>query len=110
MALKNPARQLRELLARPQMLIAPGAYDCITARMVEQALAKDPLQRPELSSIIDYLQAPYDETEDLDAEAWRQPATPRTAPRSRGMLVGSLVAIGVGVGAGIAVGRILAGG
>jgi serine/threonine protein kinase len=80
------------------------------ARMVEQSLAKDPLQRPELSSIIDYLQAPYDETEDLDAEAWRQPATPRTAPRSRGMLVGSLVAIGVGVGAGIAVGRLLAGG
>lgn len=37
MALKNPARQLRELLARPQMLIAPGAYDCITARMIEQA-------------------------------------------------------------------------
>ena len=31
------ARRLRALLARPQMLIAPGAYDCITARMIEQA-------------------------------------------------------------------------
>ena len=31
------ARHLRELLARPQILVAPGAYDCITARMIEQA-------------------------------------------------------------------------
>jgi 2-methylisocitrate lyase-like PEP mutase family enzyme len=29
--------QLRKLLAADGMLIAPGAYDCITARMIEQA-------------------------------------------------------------------------
>lgn len=89
---------------------APPSMPRRLARMVEQSLAKDPLQRPELSSIIDYLQAPHDETEDLDAEDWRQQATPRPTQRSRGMLVGSLVAIGLGVGAGIAVGRMLAGG
>jgi 2-methylisocitrate lyase-like PEP mutase family enzyme len=31
------ARQLRELLRRDEMITAPGAYDCITARMIEQA-------------------------------------------------------------------------
>ncbi|OKO81087.1 isocitrate lyase/PEP mutase family protein [Bradyrhizobium sp. AS23.2] len=31
------AALLRRLLARPQMLIAPGAYDCITSRAIEQA-------------------------------------------------------------------------
>ena len=30
-------RRLRELLAGPNMLVAPGAYDGITARMIEQA-------------------------------------------------------------------------
>lgn len=33
----NAATRLRQLLARPEMLIAPGAYDGITARLVEQA-------------------------------------------------------------------------
>ena len=33
----SKARQLREILRREKMLVAPGAYDCITARMVEQA-------------------------------------------------------------------------
>ena len=37
MTKQRPAQKLRELLARPQMLVAPGAYDCITARMIEQA-------------------------------------------------------------------------
>src|SRR5580698_4229320 len=31
------ARQLQELLSNAGLVIAPGAYDCITARMVEQA-------------------------------------------------------------------------
>lgn len=31
------ASRLRKLLAEPQMLVAPGAYDCITTRMIEQA-------------------------------------------------------------------------
>lgn len=77
------------------------------ARVVEQALAKDPLQRPELHSIISYLKAPADETEDLNAEDWREPPIPTR--RGRGMLVGALVAIALGVGAGIAVGRVLSG-
>ncbi len=34
---KTGAARLRALLARPGMRVAPGAYDCITARMVEQA-------------------------------------------------------------------------
>jgi 2-methylisocitrate lyase-like PEP mutase family enzyme len=34
---KNPARQLRALLSQPGMRVAPGAYDCITARMIEQS-------------------------------------------------------------------------
>ena len=29
--------QLRILLDKPGIIIAPGAYDCITARLVEQA-------------------------------------------------------------------------
>lgn len=32
----TPAATLRGLLARPEMLIAPGAYDCITSRAIEQ--------------------------------------------------------------------------
>lgn len=36
MKTSNAAR-LRSLLARKEMLVAPGAYDCITARMIEQA-------------------------------------------------------------------------
>jgi 2-methylisocitrate lyase-like PEP mutase family enzyme len=31
------ARQLRELIGEDGLLTAPGAYDCITARMIEQA-------------------------------------------------------------------------
>ena len=31
------ARKLRELLARREFFIAPGAYDAMTARLVEQA-------------------------------------------------------------------------
>lgn len=31
------AKGLRDLLNRSEMLVAPGAYDCITARLVEQA-------------------------------------------------------------------------
>lgn len=31
------ATRLRELLAKPELLVAPGAYDGITARLVEQA-------------------------------------------------------------------------
>jgi 2-methylisocitrate lyase-like PEP mutase family enzyme len=31
------ARQLRELLSNAGLITAPGAYDCITARMIEQA-------------------------------------------------------------------------
>jgi len=34
--MKTTAR-LRELLARPELLVAPGAYDALTARLVEQA-------------------------------------------------------------------------
>jgi len=33
----SPARRLRELLAGHSMVVAPGAYDAITARLVEQA-------------------------------------------------------------------------
>ena len=28
---------LRQLLQRPEIVVAPGAYDCLTARLVEQA-------------------------------------------------------------------------
>ena len=31
------AAKLRQLLRREQMLVAPGAYDCITARTIAQA-------------------------------------------------------------------------
>src|SRR3954471_24701494 len=31
------AKRLRELLAAPDMLVAPGAYDGITAKLIEQA-------------------------------------------------------------------------
>ncbi|HKS88634.1 MAG TPA: isocitrate lyase/PEP mutase family protein [Stellaceae bacterium] len=31
------AARLRELLRRPGMVVAPGAYDCITARLIERA-------------------------------------------------------------------------
>jgi 2-methylisocitrate lyase-like PEP mutase family enzyme len=33
----KPTRRLRELLGQPDMIVAPGAYDGITARLVEQA-------------------------------------------------------------------------
>src|SRR5437763_168068 len=33
----TPGRQLRELLQQGEMVIAPGAYDCITARCIAQA-------------------------------------------------------------------------
>jgi 2-methylisocitrate lyase-like PEP mutase family enzyme len=29
--------RLRQLLAQPEMVVAPGAYDGLTARLVEQA-------------------------------------------------------------------------
>ncbi|MFW6098711.1 MAG: isocitrate lyase/PEP mutase family protein, partial [bacterium] len=31
------ATQLRQLLARPEIVVAPGAYDGLTARLVQQA-------------------------------------------------------------------------
>jgi methylisocitrate lyase len=34
---RRPTRRLRELLARDQILIAPGAYDGLTARLIEEA-------------------------------------------------------------------------
>ena len=33
----SPRRRLRELLAAPQPVVAPGAYDALSARLVEQA-------------------------------------------------------------------------
>ena len=33
----TPAARLRQLLAQPEMVVAPGAYDGLTARLVEQA-------------------------------------------------------------------------
>jgi 2-methylisocitrate lyase-like PEP mutase family enzyme len=33
----KPSARLRELLGQPEMIVAPGAYDGITARLVEQA-------------------------------------------------------------------------
>ena len=33
----HPAAKLRQLLRQDQMLVAPGAYDCITARTIAQA-------------------------------------------------------------------------
>ena len=35
--LLKPAQRLRELLASPGMIIAPGAYDALSAKLVEQA-------------------------------------------------------------------------
>ncbi len=37
MSILHPARQLRTLLAADKMVIAPGAYDCITARTITHA-------------------------------------------------------------------------
>ena len=33
----TPGARLRELLAEPEMLVAPGTFDCITARLVKRA-------------------------------------------------------------------------
>src|SRR5438552_8609533 len=33
----NPRKKLRELLAKPGYVVVPGAYDTLTARLVEQA-------------------------------------------------------------------------
>jgi 2-methylisocitrate lyase-like PEP mutase family enzyme len=33
----SPTAQLRALLRRDGMIVAPGAYDCIGARVIEQA-------------------------------------------------------------------------
>src|SRR6202521_4411180 len=33
----NQAARFRELLRRDGMVVAPGAYDCITARLIERA-------------------------------------------------------------------------
>ncbi|NMV40211.1 isocitrate lyase/PEP mutase family protein [Ralstonia insidiosa] len=33
----NAATQLRQLLARPEIVVAPGAYDGLTARLIQQA-------------------------------------------------------------------------
>ena len=35
--LQDPAHRLRELLEAPGIITAPGAYDCLTARIIEQA-------------------------------------------------------------------------
>ena len=34
---RSPAQELRALLRQDGMLVAPGAYDCIGARVIEQA-------------------------------------------------------------------------
>jgi carboxyvinyl-carboxyphosphonate phosphorylmutase len=34
---RNGARRLRELLALPELIVAPGAYDCLSARLIEAA-------------------------------------------------------------------------
>ena len=34
---RTPRARLRELLARPEPLVAPGAYDALSARLIEQA-------------------------------------------------------------------------
>lgn len=33
----QPGKNLRQLLAKPGIIVAPGAYDCLTARIIEQA-------------------------------------------------------------------------
>jgi len=34
---RSGARRLRELLAAPDLIVAPGAYDCLSARLIEAA-------------------------------------------------------------------------
>lgn len=34
---KSPARVLRELLEKPEIVVAPGCYDALSARLIEQA-------------------------------------------------------------------------
>jgi carboxyvinyl-carboxyphosphonate phosphorylmutase len=34
---RSGARKLRELLATPDLIVAPGAYDCLSARLIEAA-------------------------------------------------------------------------
>ena len=34
---EKPASRLRKLLQDPGIIIAPGAYDCLTARIIQQA-------------------------------------------------------------------------
>ena len=36
------ARDFRDLLKRERMVVAPGAYDCITAKLIEQAAGSAP--------------------------------------------------------------------
>lgn len=78
------------------------------ARMVSQALAKDPLQRPELAQIVALLSVSPDDTGEIDEDDWKPPAAapPR---RRRGIVLAATVAVVVGVGAGVVVGRLLAG-
>lgn len=35
--MKNPTTQLRKLLQEPGIIMAPGAYDCLTAKIIENA-------------------------------------------------------------------------
>lgn len=34
---KKPTTRFRRLLAQPEIIVAPGAYDCLTARIIEKA-------------------------------------------------------------------------
>ena len=34
---ETPASRLRQLLREPGIIVAPGAYDCLTARIIQQA-------------------------------------------------------------------------
>src|SRR6478672_9941682 len=36
-ARRSGPRRLRELLATPELIVAPGAYDCLSARLIEAA-------------------------------------------------------------------------
>lgn len=87
---------------------APPTMPRRLARMVEQALTKDPMQRPDLSAVISYLQAPSDEIDDVEDD-WSPSTSSPMASRSRGLLLASASAIACGVAAGILVGRALAG-
>lgn len=78
------------------------------ARLVSQALAKEPQQRPELSRIVALLSAPADETGELEEDDWRPPEPVRQG-RRRGLVLAAVAAVAVGVGAGVVVGRLLAG-